>query len=583
MPSHGAGRPEDAMRGPPERGRAEGLPTAGETSAGRGRASSLVVPVLSALVVLLALLTGTLWWLRPPRFELVMVAPEDGGDEHKALPGRAVELKAVLRAPSSMLFDYEWDFGDGKAVERGQVKDFYNLGVRHTYRDARPGALYLAALTVTERDSGSRIRRPYRIHFVELSEENRKAVAIEDGLWALHVNAERRESAVEGQTLRWSRRDSHWRSITALNVLALEVLGHNLRGDERTDSYVEDVRRGLNCLVQELKTCAISKVGDRDPDTNKSTKGLTPVSSPDPVYEAATLLLALAHCGVAQQKVVAVAEKQDELVGRRYRFLAEELVDYLAYAQNDEGAASGGWGGKENADQSTEVNSAYVALGFQAAEKQLGVKTPQWVRAELREDFLKTAQGEDGRFGPTAGKPGVAHTASGIVCLSFCDVGAKDPRIQNAAMALGGNWMEDHLGRGEVMYMVSRAGLTARPGLDQFGTHEWRKEYRPLILDKQKENGLWPAYSRTDETLAASYAMMILQENAVLPRGQTWWWVGVPIGCAVVGGLALGGWVWWRRRRGRGDPSAVPRQPPPAPPTQPSAFDELMTEVRPPR
>jgi hypothetical protein len=539
------------------------------------------VPVLSALVVLLAVLTGTLWWLRPSPFELVMVAPEDGGDEHKALPGRAVELKAVLQGPSRMLFDYEWDFGDGKAVERGQVKDFYNLGARHAYRDARPGSLYVAALTVTERDSGRRIKRPYRIHFVELSEENRTAVAIEDGLWALHVKAERRESAVEGQTLRWSRRDARWRSITALNVLALEVLGHNLRGDERTDPYVEDVRRGLNCLVQELSTCAISKVGDRDPDANKNTKGLTLASSPDPVYEAASVLLALAHCGVAQQKVVAVGEKQDQLVGRRYRFLAEELIDYLAYAQNDEGAAAGGWGVKENVDTSTEVNSAYVVLGFQAAEKQMGVGTPKWVRTELRETFLKTTQGEDGRFGPAAGKPSVVHTASGIVCLSFCDVGAKDPRAQNAAMAVGGNWTEDHLGRADVMYMVSRAGLSARPVLDRFGTHEWRKEYRPLILDKQQENGLWPAQRGADETLAAAYAMMILQEKTVSPRALTWWWIGGPIGAAVALGLTLGGW-WWRRWRGSA-PSAVPPQAPPAPPAPPTPFDELMTEIRPPR
>jgi hypothetical protein len=445
----------------------------------------LLLVGIGGVIVLLALTIAAM--LRPgetaPPFEVVIVPPQNGGREHMAIPGWPVVLKAVVRAKPGTMFDYDWDFGDG-AHERGPVTDYYNVGASHTYLDAKKGSVFHASLTVTERESKATDTAKYDIRFAEPDKENKRIVVIENGLWALHKTAHRADTAAEGQTARWERSGRYsrpyWIGITAANVYAMELAGHDLTGDESEDPYVEDVRRGLNALVQELRGCDLENTARLPVDSDASTRGITldeEEATDRLVYQTAMVVLALAGSGAPNRKLTA-GEDQFVRKGYDYKRCVRELVQYLADVQNKEG----GWANPPNAPKTDMEMTQWSALAFLAAKRAMDVKAPDWTMNLLRENLTK----KEGALAEYCGSPSISLTAAAITCLAACDVGAGDPIVKQAVKAIAENWPENETKLNEsTMHAVSTAALVVTPRIEYFESHDWKSNFTGLLIERQ--------------------------------------------------------------------------------------------------
>jgi len=452
-----------------------------------------------------------------PTFEIVMVPPRAGAS-HMAIPGRQVLLKAVVRAAPDTALTWRWDFGDATEPTEGKVVDPYNVGAQHAYADAKPGDEFTATLTVTDRATEDTATDSVRIRFAEPTVANRKRVAVADGLWALHVNMKRSDSKAGAQTGSWKGR--YPPGITAICAHTFELMGHDLTGDERVDPYVEDVRRALAWLAGQLQRREIGEQPAGPADGNGNGQGLTLLGAPRAMYELPLIAMAFAS-SKAPDRVVRFGHAGVQNL--TYRQVVEDLVDLMAWAQSERDYARGGWRYIPNCRDADMSVTQWPVQAFMAADAELGIRPPDWVKRELLDHYLKRLQAADGSFGYRFPKGGVttATTAAGIICLSYCGVDAKDPRVIKAAEAIGLHWSRKHLGNYYAMYCVMKAAVIARPKIDRFGEHDWRVEFSQDLLDKQEPDGRWPPDKHHTESpiLATSLAMMTLEEKVVVdPR-----------------------------------------------------------------
>ena len=524
------------------------------------------------IILLVGAVSASLgWFVAQPAapsdssFALVMIRPEDGGTHHKAITGEPVKLKAVARAAPGTRLTYQWDFGDGTDPERESVDDYFNVGAEHTYQDAKVGDDFTATLTVTNRETGQFLQGEYRIRFTERTAANRIDVAVGNGLWALHVAATRADSPTAGPTLRWEERRQPWRAGTALNVYAYHLLGHRPSGNGQVDPYVEDVRRALNALLQDIEYCGITAAGRLDPDTNGNGKGLRVLQSNRQAAETAFLLLALASSRAPDERVFAgtprdIARDDEELIdGLTYREAAQEMVDYLAFAQSDDGDARGGWMYQPNGERADMAATGWVVLSLIAAESTMAGETPGWVREELLR-FLETKQHQDGAFGFAQDDKNVAATAAGIISLGFCDKTSEDDCIADAREMIGRKWGNDNVGNYQTMYAISQAAQLATTRFYKFGEHKWRDEYRVCLLESQGDDGLWQIGGRHNQGAESctALALLVLKDRTIdLPRSASGPGYLLPLAIAAATlllGLVYFGWI--RRKRSFQDTTA---------------------------
>jgi len=498
---------------------------------------------------------------RPSDFELIAIKPYKGGKYHKAVPGRPVLLKVMMRARPGALFDYAWDFGDGSKPESGRVTDYYNLGASHDYKDAKPGDAFRAMITVTDRKTGRQRQRAYYIHFEKADEAVRKEIAIEDGLWALHVAAKRENNAAVGRSTHWDDPSGYWLGVTAMNTLAFELLGYDLSSDAN-DPYVENVRRALNRMVQALEPRGIQKQPAGNPDTNGNRIGIGAPASSKAMYEVPMVLMAIASSGAPRSKVTLGAEGVE---GLTFRQLAEDIVEFLAWGQTDNGDWRGGWRYRANSHDADMSATQWPVIAFLAADSAMKIKAPKWIASELKNHFLKTVQANDGGFGyKEPEKANVGLTAAGIICLEFSGVKSNDPRFAKAAEAVGRLWDADgeNLGNYYAMYTVMKAALLADKPLENFGKHNWRAKYTDYLLKTQTPDGLWPpgADHIKNQTLATSISVMILGEKVFASRARGWWWPVAVLGVLLVLVIALLlARAGWKKRQSDGaEPAALP-------------------------
>jgi len=526
----------------------------------RGRLILLIGAL--AIIAALAVVAVVLLWPesepQPPTFEIVIVPPRDGSS-HLAIPGREVLLKAVVRPTTEAPLTWRWDFGDGSEPTSGKVTDPYNLGAQHAYADAKVGDEFTATLTVTDSATNETASDSFRIRFAEPTVANRKRVAVADGLWALHVSMKRSDAKAGAQTGSWKGRYSV--GITAICAHSFELMGHDLAGDERVDPYVEDVRRALAFLAAQLQCHEIGEQPAGPADSNGNGKGLTLPGAPRAMYEVPLVAMAFAS-SKAPDRVVQSGHAGVE--GLTYRQVVEDLVDLMAWGQSERGYARGGWRYGPNWNDADMSVTQWPVQAFMATDVELGIRAPDWVKRELLNYYLKRSQADDGSFGYRFPKGGVttATTAAGIICLSYCGVDARDPRVIKAAEAIGRHWSRSHLGNYYAMYCVMKAAVIARPKIDRFGTHDWRVEFSRNLLDKQEPDGRWPPdkHHTGHAMLATALAILTLEEKVVLdpipkppaqppPASPSVDWLALVLGTLALVAAALCIYFLHRRRR----------------------------------
>ncbi|MFN0069804.1 MAG: hypothetical protein ACKVYV_19480, partial [Limisphaerales bacterium] len=243
-------------------------------------------------------------------------------------------------------------------------------------------------------------------------------VAIDEGLWNIHINQTRTAT------------DAVWPghySSTAANVNAFEINGH-LETSDADNPYTETVRLGLRRVFTYLARYNIGVQTLGNPDSNGNGFGIYVPQYPND-YQVGIMI----DCLIATGTPAAIAPTGPvDVIGRSYKDIVQDMVDYYAFAQYDGGGGGypvlGGW--RYSANQFPDNSAAqWAAVGLIPAEHIWGCTVPAWVKpANL--DWLRYSQdttGADaGVFGYTGPSPifgPFGTTPSGMVQLAMVGVG----------------------------------------------------------------------------------------------------------------------------------------------------------------
>lgn len=464
----------------------------------------------------------------------IQVVKSTSGAVHPAIAGRPVLAKAVLEPRPGRLLKYSWDFGDGSDPVGGIVSNPYAVSASHLYPDAEVGQKFTATLTVTDTESGDETTGEYRIKFVEPTTTNKEAIALDDGLWQLHATLERTNDPVVGETGLWDRTGYH-KGITAMAALAFQVNGFDGRAERRDTPYAETVDRALTHLLSNLQ---VMELGDglEKFDSDGNGKALT-VASDKALYEQPLITMAL----VASRTPKAIAGAGPEgVIGRSYRDIVVDLLDFLAFAQIDEGQTGrGGWRYHANDTSGADMSvTQWPVLAFMAAEEVWNIEAPGFVRSELKH-FLRAMQGNDGGFGYSVASTGMNNglTGAGIIAHAFVGTDHDDPAVAKARGYIATNWDTANIGDYYNMYAVMKAAKLTDPEIKKFGEHDWHEEYVEALYGSQLPNGAWSGGGQwASGTLRTAWPTLILSQD-IFAKGSPLalvWKIAIAVGILIV-------------------------------------------------
>jgi hypothetical protein len=353
----------------------------------------------------------------------------------------------------------------------------------------------------------------------------------------------------------WSSSDYPVAS-TAMAVLAFENAPNSHYGWNATDPYSTTVQNGLNWLFSQASTVAISSSNSAgNPDTSGDGIGIGwygdgPVS----VYETPMVLMAIIASN-APTNVTTTGPAN--VTGRTYHSVAQDIVDWIAWAQNSvaaDGQFEGGWRYTPQSGDSDNSNSQWPVIGLMAAELW-GIKAPAWAQSELLK-WTNTTQSLTGNYStnsyygafdylPEFGLYTPAETAAGILELTYCGVNDTDSRIVAAEGYLNRDWNPNgyspwgfgfnwNIGDLYDMYSVMKACRLTSPIPTQFvanynGTPgvEWYNgtgEYADALVTNQSADGHWNNWVSVDDAdevsnaLATAWGTLILEYIPIVVR-----------------------------------------------------------------
>jgi hypothetical protein len=270
---------------------------------------------------------------------------------------------------------------------------------------------------------------------------------------------------------------------TAMAVLAFENNGHYAWNT--SDPYHTTVQKGLNYLFANGQNVTIGMQPAGDPDTNANGIGIGWLADNYPIYETPMVLMAI----VASNAPTNVTSP-GPLGARTYHEIAQDTVDYLAWAQNDNTASfsgRGGWSYLPNDGAgvgSDNSNTPWPILGLMAAKLWSGITVPSFVATELKY-WIATCQSPNlvgtpatnpdyGAFNYTGYHGGyilgrVAEAAAGILEMTYAGVPTTNANVTAAEGCINRNWITDdggwnvNLGNLYCMYAVMKAMRETTP------------------------------------------------------------------------------------------------------------------------
>ena len=336
--------------------------------------------IVSVLALAAAILVPVAASAAPPVVKTVPWVATNPLIPHDTYAGKAVRLKGTADVQGAN-FTYRWAFGDGSPDVTGTVANMYSIEASHTY--AGPvGEIFAATLTVTNTTTAESSSATYLVQMRAKSLEVEANIAIDEGLWYLHKTMGR--SASGGKDYgSWTGGCSGvscagYESLTAANVAAFFVNGHRVDG-AASNPYTETVQRAMRTFfsfVDAAWAVPPSKVYVKLPLPNEINADCTLCPAGDPskngkslvvtnnMYQAGIMASSLAASGTP----AAIADTGNaDVVGRTYRAILQDMVDWFVYAQSDTSAAGfGGWhytSRAGSADNSTAQWGAIVLLG----------------------------------------------------------------------------------------------------------------------------------------------------------------------------------------------------------------------------
>ena len=473
--------------------------------------------------------------------------------------GNSLDVWGNVKWGDSASGTYIWNFGDGTPVVSGAVTNAKYISAYHTYSAGGPVD---ATLTVTD---GNGLSDSATVHIyvkTVVDKDARIELAIEKGLKWLYL----RQGA--GGEIYYVNSYNSWGAETASAVLAFENRGHkpctkDLNGDGVVDAadraiwekgriYAETVHKGLDAAISNLVAVSVtSPAYDNHPAV---PNGLMVVDSYSPYwsdsrspYKIGMFMTALVGAGenapaLKPDGITPNPEGAPNLIattgpagviGRTYRDLVGDMVDYADYAQYTD-PNYGGW---RYGPGYFPDNSAcqWPAIGMEAAEFIWGVP----IRAKIKNDninwtnYSQYVSGDvyDGLFGYTCpsctGTGGYAAlTGAGICQLSFQGKQKNDPNITRAGNFLRLVPGERGTGNTYYMYSITKGARIAKLGgvyseiqlLGSAPGWDWYDEYSSWLIDNQAADGSWYAWGYTQYVLDTSFSVEILTRNVFTLR-----------------------------------------------------------------
>jgi hypothetical protein len=481
----------------------------------------------------------------PPEVVCVPFNGQLAAVPHDTWIGRETILKGTAhdKDGDGTMTAYKWDFGDGYSTDWISGVNPYIIEARHTYTgtmgDGTPYASgkYFTAWLYVKDNEGLEGKDSYFIAIRDKTLDVEVNLALDNGLWWLHKQQTRGTYGDGTEYGYWYSAYGYQVSFTAASTEAFELQGHLPSGDRSEDPYVETVQRGLNYLFNQFYTYSISQDATYcplgNPDVNSNGKGLACFSGDitRQIYETGMALMAISSSSTPSR---IAATGTSDVIGRAYKDIVQDMVDFLAWGQNDPyaGVYEGGWRYYANYGYSDNSVSQWPVIGMEAAERNFGtsgVTVPAFVRPELLK-WLAYSQGGDGGFGYT--DPGswenTAKTGAGCAMLSWAGVPTTDTKFQNALSFLNAHWYDTassytNFGDYYTMYGIMKGMRIPDPNIQLIGTHDWYAEYARYIVDQQNAYGgeyvvdtSWLS-GYTGGTLATAWAMAILTPTLVKP------------------------------------------------------------------
>ncbi len=429
-------------------------------------------------------------------------------------------------------YTYTWDYGDGTPSTSGAVTNTKYIAVTHAYTTMGPKR---AILTVT--DAAATVDKDtVEIEVEPQTFQVQVNAAVENGLRWLYL-----QQYAAGYWAGTAYGGTYYSAPTAAAVLAFENANHLPINDYNKDIYAEYVQAGLNYLLTRLYVVTVPPQGAGDPEadalgnTDHNGFGIG-CNEGSQSYPTPMVLMAIVGSGPKNStapSLLATAGPAN-VIGRTYRDIAVDMVDWCAWAQSDPayGNYRGGWRYNPNYGSSDNSVSQWPTIGLEAAETNWGISAPAFVKAELQRWTTYSQSASNGSFGydfPGAfawpGPAGIATTGAGLCELAYAGVANTDLRTTRALGYLSAYW--NHSTNNLNLYnnyavakgcRIARDGLGNPSPITMIGSVDWYAHYAAELVASQNADGGWPDFSnelRYGQHLNTAWSLLVLQQTIV--------------------------------------------------------------------
>ena len=536
---------------------------------------------------------------------------------HQAYNGHATTLKAIARGGNGT-YTVEWDpEGDGTFMPSFNTNNRYNLGQVFTYPNQAVTTTFLAQVRVTSNGETVTGTYPVRV-FADVPTDPSlatdrqlqvmRSVAVDDALWYLHNRLVRTGDEANpltgAQASAYLTNDSsagYQDGNTAGALWAMSLNGHfaafppayigempdpaaNTQRWEN-DPYAEDAMRLVNNLLTQFTIYTTVPAADESnrvgfyPEVQLQPifgtddgVGFWVVDAGHDTYITGHVLSAFAVAGL--QGYVTQVGDPNYVLGRRFEYITQQLVDGVVFAQVETaGTSLGSWGYVPNSAVADSSTSLWGITGLWHADEfasDQGVIVPNIARANAAA-FLSNY------YTPTAGQRCVGYrngntcgfTTTALYTLTTGWVGANtfdaaDTRLAfpgynsltrgalrthhdqtlafiNANFNSGYNgsigWNQSFtLGNAQGFANTVNAGNlyamlhwqdAARanvPEIASFGANNWIRLFSRYLINNQRSDGRWESVitdnysdSSGSRTLQTVWAVLVLSPDAIPP------------------------------------------------------------------
>lgn len=278
-----------------------------------------------------------------------------------------------------------------------------------------------------------------------------------------------------------------------------------------------------------------------NPDSNANGYGLSFTNS---CYHTGICLMALEASGTPNRVNDGGLDFNGDNKPDTFFEIAQDTVDWIAYAQGDSGPSEGGWYYTyiNNTGSSTDnSNSGYIVLGLAAGE-EFGCTIPEWVKTELdlwidvmQDPVDGDPNGYDGGsyYSPGGGSANSLRTANLIFEMTFYGDSPTTPRFVNATDYIERHWhnLSNYQGWGyernpadyQTMFCLMK-GLEYS-GIDHidldndfYPEHDWYNEFATVLISQQSEDGFWYGSGYGNTLILSTTWALIVIEKIIPPK-----------------------------------------------------------------